>query len=83
VQRTLLGLKVYELRVSKGMTQRRLADKAEVLPSMIAAMESGRRKYVVASDIEKLAEALGVPADALWELVPGGRSERRYIAITN
>ncbi len=79
---TVLGQKVKELRVSKGMTQQRLAEKAEVSHSLISALESGRRKYVSAQDIERLAKALDVPSNDLWKLVPGGKSEQRYIPIT-
>ncbi|HEX9016549.1 MAG TPA: helix-turn-helix transcriptional regulator [Chloroflexota bacterium] len=79
---TALGQKVKELRVSRGMTQQRLAEKAEVSHSLISALESGRRKYVSAQDIERLARALDVSSGDLWRLVPGGKSDQRYIAIT-
>ncbi len=79
---TALGQKVKELRVSKGMTQQRLAEKAEVSHSLISALESGRRKYVSAQDIERLAKALDIHSNDLWKLVPGGKSEQRYIPIT-
>ncbi len=79
---TALGQKVKELRVAKGMTQQRLAEKADVSHSLISALESGRRKYVSAQDIERLAKALEVPENDLWKLVPGGKSEQRYIPIT-
>ena len=78
---TPLGQKVKELRVAKGMTQQRLAEKAQVSHSLISAMESGRRKYVSAPDIDALAQGLGVSPNELWKFVPGGRSEQRYISI--
>jgi len=59
----------------------RLAEKAGVSHSLVSALESGRRKYVSPQDIEQLARGLEVPADDLWMLVPGGRSDRRYIHI--
>ncbi len=79
---TALGQRVKEMRVSKGMTQQRLAEMADVSHSLISALESGRRKYVSAQDIERLAKALETPENELWKLVPGGRSEQRYIPIT-
>lgn len=79
---TPLGQKVKELRVSKGMTQQRLAEKAGVGHSMITALESGRRRYMSGEDIERLARALEIPADDLWRQVPGGKREQRYIPIT-
>ncbi len=78
---TSLGQKVKELRVAKGMTQQRLAEKAGVSHSLISALESGRRKYVTKSDVEGLAKGLGVSDNELWRTVPGGRSEQRYISI--
>jgi len=60
------------------MTQQRLAEKAEVSHSLISALESGRRKYVSAQDIERLAKALDISSNDLWRLVPGGKSEQRY-----
>lgn len=79
---TPLGEKIRELRTSKGMTQQRLAEKATVSHSLVSALESGRRKYVSAREIDNLATALDVQQDALWSLVPGGRSDARYIPIT-
>ncbi len=79
---TALGQKVKEMRVSKGMTQQRLAEKADVSHSLISALESGRRKYVSADDVERLAKGLDIRPDELWKLIPGGKSEQRYIPIT-
>jgi transcriptional regulator with XRE-family HTH domain len=79
---TRLGQKIRELRTTKGMTQQRLAEKADVSHSLISALESGRRKYVSAPEIDRVAEALDLEAEDLWRLVPGGRSEARYIPIT-
>ncbi len=79
---TPLGQKVKELRVARGMTQQRLAEKADVGHSLISALESGRRKYVSPGDIERLAKGLDVRPDELWKLIPGGKSEQRYIPIT-
>ena len=78
---TALGQKVKELRVAKGMTQQRLAEKAGVSHSLISALESGRRKYVSPQDIDGLATGLGVSSNDLWRTVPGGKSDQRYISI--
>jgi transcriptional regulator with XRE-family HTH domain len=79
---TALGQKIRELRTAKGMTQQRLAEKADVSHSLISALESGRRKYVSAPEIDRVAAALELGADDLWRLIPGGRSDARYIPIT-
>ncbi len=77
-----LGQTVKKLRVLKGMTQLSLAERAGVSHSLISALESGRRKYVSAEDVERLARGLDVPSNDLWKLIPGGRREARYLAIT-
>jgi transcriptional regulator with XRE-family HTH domain len=79
---TALGQKIRDLRTSRGMTQQRLAEMADVSHSLISALESGRRKYVSAPEIDRVADALDLAADDLWRLIPGGRSEARYIPIT-
>ncbi len=79
---TALGQKVKELRVNRSMTQQRIAEKADVSHSLISALESGRRKYVSAEDIERLAKGLDVRPDELWKLIPGGKSKQQYIPIT-
>lgn len=80
---TTLGQKIRELRTSKGITQQRLAEKADVSHSLISALESGRRKYVSAPEIDRVAEALELQAGELWTLIPGGRSDARYIPIVD
>jgi len=56
--------------VARGMTQQRLAERAEVGHSLVAALESGRRRYVSAEDVEQLARGLDIPAEDLWEADP-------------
>ena len=80
---TPLGQKIKELRIANGMTQIGLAEKAEVAHSLNSALESDRRKYVFAEDVERLARGLDIPAGELWKLIPGGRSDLRYISIVD
>ena len=80
---TPLGQKVKELRVAKGITQRELTTKAACMPNLVSALEAGHRKYVTAQDIELLAKGLGVPEEDLWSVIPGGKSDKRYIPITD
>ncbi len=78
---TTLGQKVKELRISRGLTQQRLAERGEVNQSLITALESGRRKYVSVQDVEGLALGLDISSDELWSLIPGGKRRERYIAL--
>ncbi len=79
---TPLAQKVRELRQSKRMTSLAVAERGELSFSLITQLETGRRKYLTADDIERLAVALDVPVEELWGLIPGGRSERRWIPIS-
>lgn len=54
-----LGEKVRELRESLGLTQARVAELAEVTPSMIGQIEKGRAQPSL-DTVERLARALGV-----------------------
>lgn len=80
---TPLGQKVRELRLTEGMTQMQLATRAGCSPSLVRALETGHSKYVTAQDVELLAKGLGVPEEGLWSAIPGGKSDKRYIPITD
>lgn len=82
-QMTALGQKVRELRVTRGMTQQRLAEEAGVSHSLISALESGRRRYVSIEDVERLAKGLDVSSEEMWKQVPGGKREQRYIPLVS
>ncbi len=76
-----LGERVKELRLQQHLTQLGVAEKGGFSMSLISALETGRRKYVTPQDVEQLAMGLGVPDDELWEQIPGGRREERYISL--
>ncbi len=80
---TPLAQKVRELRQAKRMTSLNVAEKGALSFSLITQLETGRRKYLTAEDIERLATALDIPAEELWGLIPGGKSDRRWILIAN
>lgn len=62
------GQRLRELRVSRGLTQAQLAERAEVTISYITRLESGG--YAPGIDlVQKLAAALGTTAA---DLLPGG-----------
>ncbi len=63
------GNKLKRLRVSKGLTQRDLAERAEMSPSTILLLEKKERNESFhPSTVRKLSGALGVePADLLAE----------------
>jgi transcriptional regulator with XRE-family HTH domain len=59
-----LGAAVVKLRGER-MTQERLAKRAKVSRSYLAAIEAGHRKNPSLDILKRLAKALGVPVTAL------------------
>lgn len=58
-----------------GLTRARLAARADLHPSEYGKFEAGRHKpYPV--QVERLAQALGVPAESLFEQVPDSQLPR-------
>lgn len=55
-----VGELIKKVRKEKGMTQKQLADKAEISFSMISKLESGERKNPTNEILTKLANALEV-----------------------
>ena len=78
---TPLGQRVRELRKARGLRSTQLAARGGFSHTLIASLETGRRKYVTPIDIAMLAAALEVPESELWDLIPAGKSERRYVPI--
>jgi transcriptional regulator with XRE-family HTH domain len=64
---TGLGRAVQTLRKEAGLDRAALAERAELQPSLIAEIESGRSDPTW-GDIRKVAAALGVTLEALSEL---------------
>ena len=64
-----LGKSIKRLRTEAGISQRDLADSAEVTPSFLSLIESGRREPSLAT-IRKIADALETPEEVLiWDAV--------------
>ncbi|AQU06080.1 helix-turn-helix domain-containing protein [Dehalococcoides mccartyi] len=60
-----IGDKIKELRVLKGLSQRQLAIKAELDPSYISIVESGKRSNITVDVAQRLARILGVSIEEL------------------
>ena len=65
---TSLGARIKALRLERDLQQRQLAEKAELTPSMVSQIESGRL-----TPSRKIAAALGVPIATLFDGEPAGR----------
>lgn len=65
-----LGANVARTRTGKGMSQAGLADAVGMGASTVAEIETGSTRILV-SDVEKIAEALGVEPKSLFVGVAG------------
>lgn len=68
---TTLGERVRALRRERGLPQRQLAEKAELTPSLVSQIESGRLTPSL-NTLRRLADALGVAVGALFDGQPAG-----------
>ncbi|PYN17717.1 MAG: hypothetical protein DMD76_30625, partial [Candidatus Rokuibacteriota bacterium] len=69
---TSLGARIKALRLERDLQQRQLAEKAELTPSMVSQIESGRLTPSL-NTLGKIAAALGVPIATLFDGQPAGR----------
>jgi len=67
-----LGERIKALRLERDLQQRQLAEKAELTPSMVSQIESGRLTPSL-NTLGKIAAALGVPIATLFDGEPAGR----------
>jgi transcriptional regulator with XRE-family HTH domain len=67
-----LGERIKALRLERELQQRQLAEKAELTPSMVSQIESGRLTPSLHT-LGKIAAALSVPIAALFDGQPTGR----------
>ena len=64
-----VGRRVRQLRTQAGMTQERLAERAEISVSFLSMIERGERSPHLET-LEKLANGLEVPVDVLFRHDP-------------
>src|ERR671925_2186542 len=68
---TTLGTRIKALRLERDLQQRQLAEKAELTPSMVSQIESGRLTPSLHT-LGRIAAALGVPIASLFDGQPAG-----------
>ena len=69
---TSLGVRIKALRLERELQQRQLAEKADLVPSMVSQIESGRLTPSL-NTLRKIADALGVPIGTLFDGQAAGR----------
>jgi transcriptional regulator with XRE-family HTH domain len=68
---TALGGRIKHLRAERELQQRQLAEKADLTPSMVSQIESGRLTPSL-NTLGRVAAALGVPIASLFDGQPAG-----------
>ena len=66
-----LGARIRRLRAERELQQRQLAEKADLTPSMVSQIESGRLTPSLHT-LGRVAAALGVPMGSLFDAEPVG-----------
>lgn len=82
---TALGERIRALRMERELQQRQLAEKAELTPSMVSQIESGRLTPSLHT-LGRIAAALGVPIASLFDGRPAGHivvSRRRDYPVVS
>ena len=74
--RVAFGLRLRDLRMTAGMTQEQLADRARLHRNYIGGIERGERNPTLLN-IAKLADALGTSPPALFTFQTGMVSSKR------
>ncbi|MBI4637131.1 MAG: helix-turn-helix transcriptional regulator [Candidatus Rokubacteria bacterium] len=69
---TALADRIKALRLERQLQQRQLAEKAELTPSMVSQIESGRLTPSLHT-LGRIAASLGVPIGSLFDGQPAGR----------
>ena len=69
---TSLGARIKSLRLERELQQRQLAEKADLAPSMVSQIESGRLTPSL-NTLRKIADALSVTIATLFDGQPAGR----------
>jgi transcriptional regulator with XRE-family HTH domain len=63
----MIGARIREIRLSRGLTQREVAEGAKVAKNYITMLETGWRKNCSLPVLRRIAKTLGVPAGRLIE----------------
>lgn len=72
--------RVKELRVSQGLTQEQLAERAEIDPSVLSRIERGSRTNVRLETLDKLVRALGVNYTTFFAFSTSTNQRDRLVA---
>jgi transcriptional regulator with XRE-family HTH domain len=60
--------RIVDLRTSRGLKQKELAELVGISPSQISRIETGKSKNITADTIARLAKALNISADYILGL---------------
>lgn len=78
----MIGMRIAELRNSKGFTQERLADKTEISSKYLSSIERGKENPTLDTLI-KLSESLGVNIEDIFRFIQIEDSVKRKSLVTS
>ncbi len=78
----MIGMRIAELRNSKGFTQERLADKMEISSKYLSSIERGKENPTLDTLI-KLSESLGVNIEDIFRFIQIEDSVKRKSLVTS
>lgn len=67
--------RIKELREARGLSQEKLAQRADISRQMIVNLESGAIGTTTTDTLAKIALALGVSTSEIWEVTPNEGTE--------
>jgi len=73
----VVGERIQAYRRNAGLTQASLAEKAELHPTYIGQLERGEKNATLVT-IEKVAGALNLPLEILFEAIVGGSTDNAF-----
>jgi XRE family transcriptional regulator, regulator of sulfur utilization len=73
--RTIVGSRIRELRISKGWSQEKLGELADLHPTYIGGIERGERNVAI-ENLSSIASALGLSLSQLFDFQKEGKSKR-------
>jgi len=73
----IVGERIRAYRKSSGLTQEKLAEKAELHHTYIGQLERGEKNATLET-IEKIAAALGLPLEVLFEAIITGEKNNTH-----
>lgn len=75
-----IARRIHDLRISQGLTQEKLAEKAGIDPTMFGRIERGQRANLTVNTLEKIVTALDIDYPTFFSF--GDSSDRTTVVLS-